>query len=203
MLSQYPRSGVGKDRKEKMAKFVLEDEDLEAAFDLVEPRDRLEKVIINSLKKNKNGFRNAFDAIARNTRIIYIHAYQSYVWNKVTSDRFKKYGNRILIGDLVSAEFDVTEEVLQNSSDKEKEYNKNVTVVTEENISHYTIFDVVMPMVGKSIRLPENPELKELYEEYLKKDGITIEMFKSKSMEGGCSHGAYRHIGNFILLIID
>jgi tRNA pseudouridine13 synthase len=68
-------------------------------------------------------------------------------------------------------------------------------VVTEENISQFTIFDVVMPMIGKSVQFPPNEELKALYDKYMKEDGITIEMFESKSMESGCAHGAYRHIG--------
>jgi len=70
-----------------------------------------------------------------------------------------------------------------------------VEVVTEENIDNYSIEDVVMPLFGKSVRLPPNKDLKALYDQYLDKDGITIAMFESKAMEGGCSHGAYRHIG--------
>lgn len=167
-----------------MAKLVLEDEDLDEAFKLVQPRDRLEKVIIQTLKKFKNGYRNAFDAIARNTRIIYVHAYQSYIWNKVTSVRFEKFGTQVLVGDLVSSAFDNTEEIYENKDDK-KDHNKNITVVTEENIGNYTIFDVVMPMIGKSIQLPHNEDLKQLYQQFMDEDEITIEMFKSKSMEGG------------------
>lgn len=75
---------------------------------------------------------------------------------------------------------------------------KNIEVVTEENIGEYTLDDVVMPMVGKSVRLPENEDLKKIYGEYMDKDGITLKMFEAKSMESGCAHGAYRHIGKWI-----
>lgn len=44
---------------------------------LIEPRDRLEKVVLKSLMEHKNGWNNAFYKIGRNTRIIYTHAYQS------------------------------------------------------------------------------------------------------------------------------
>lgn len=57
-----------------------------------------------------------------------------------------------------------------------------------------------MPLIGKSIRFPENEELKQLYDEYLEQDGVSLDMFKSKNMEGGCAHGAYRHIGTFSLI---
>jgi tRNA pseudouridine13 synthase len=29
---------------------------------------------------------------------------------------------------------------------------------------------------------------------FMAEDGVTMEMFESKSMETGCAHGAYRHI---------
>lgn len=113
-MGQYPKTGVGKDRKEKMMKLVFEDENLDEAMDLVESRDRLEKVIIQTLKQHKNGYNNAFYKIARNTRIIYIHAYQSYIWNKVTSERFKRFGNKVLVGDLVTSTSDTASEVLED-----------------------------------------------------------------------------------------
>jgi tRNA(Glu) U13 pseudouridine synthase TruD len=37
----------------------------------------------------------------RNTKLLYLHAYQSIVWNKAVSQRIKKYGFQVLIGDMV------------------------------------------------------------------------------------------------------
>ena len=33
---------------------------------------------------------------------MYIHSYQSYIWNKVLSKRIKKFGLNVLVGDLIS-----------------------------------------------------------------------------------------------------
>ena len=44
--------------------------------------------------------------------------------------------------------------------------------MTESNIDSYTIEDVIMPMPGHNIRMPGNEDLKSIYEEILKKDGI-------------------------------
>jgi len=48
LLGQYPKSGVDKDRKLKIAKLALEDDDIEGALKLVQPRDRIEKVSFRS-----------------------------------------------------------------------------------------------------------------------------------------------------------
>ena len=76
ILSQHPELDEEmKDRKIKIIKKVFSDSDIDGALNLIERKDRLEKVILLSLKKNPNGYYNAFGKISRNTRFIYIHAY--------------------------------------------------------------------------------------------------------------------------------
>ncbi|KAL8950378.1 MAG: hypothetical protein Q9222_003595, partial [Ikaeria aurantiellina] len=43
----------------------------------------------------------ALQTISRNLRLMYVHAYQSLVWNIAASARWKAYGNKLLPGDLV------------------------------------------------------------------------------------------------------
>ena len=72
------------------------------AIDMLDKRDRLEKTVLGSLKNHPNDYYNAFASISKGTRFIYIHAYQSYVWNKAVSERLRRHGRKVLIGDLVT-----------------------------------------------------------------------------------------------------
>jgi tRNA pseudouridine13 synthase len=47
--------------------------------------------------------------LPRNAREIYIHSFQSYIWNQMASFRIREYGNEVVVGDLVQ-ENEVPEE---------------------------------------------------------------------------------------------
>lgn len=115
-------------------------ENIEEAMDLLDRRDRLEKTILQSLRGSPNGYYNAFVAISKNTRYIYIHAYQSYIWNHAVSARLRKFGNKVLIGDLVinkeaaellEAADDEVREDIEEAEEKKEEAKK-----VDENIKH-------------------------------------------------------------------
>lgn len=171
-----------------------------------------EGIILNELAQYPNNYKNAFLRLPRNSRTMYLHAYQSKIFNRIVSYRIEKYGSQILIGDLVmtSDQTDsliddetVTEEVnIENSQSEEiltqdeaaetPDINSNVTFVTEGNIKNFTIFDVVIPLLGSKTLLPKN-ELGEKMLDFLKEDDLSLEDI-NESLSGFSFYGAYRKL---------
>ena len=72
-------------RKQRVSQLAFEDGEYIRARELLTYRDRIEETLLEYLTSNPNAYKNAYEKLSRNTRIIYVHAYQSYVWNKTVS----------------------------------------------------------------------------------------------------------------------
>ncbi|KAL7520815.1 hypothetical protein ACHAWX_005518 [Stephanocyclus meneghinianus] len=74
----------------------------------------------------------AFRGIPRNVRMFWIHAYQSYVWNLVATERIKRWGARPVVGDLYLA------------PDKDRDISEQVHIVSDpESVD---ISQIVLPV---------------------------------------------------------
>ncbi|XP_026660556.2 pseudouridylate synthase 7 homolog isoform X2 [Phoenix dactylifera] len=61
-----------------------------------------ERAILQFLKKCPGNYLQALKAIPRTLRMMYVHSYQSYLWNHAASRRVQKYGiSQVVLGDLV------------------------------------------------------------------------------------------------------
>ncbi|CAN1168033.1 Multisubstrate pseudouridine synthase 7 [Linum perenne] len=152
---------------------------------------------LQCLKKCPGNHLQALKAIPRTLRMMYVHSYQSYLWNHAASMRFQKYGTQVVLGDLVYPKDDVKEKetviatseievepedvdncsYLDEASAVELPEKKNffVKAVTAEDISagNYAIDDIVLPMPGSRTIFPAN-DISEVYHELAKKDGINL-----------------------------
>ncbi|KRY57627.1 Pseudouridylate synthase 7 -like protein [Trichinella britovi] len=125
-----------------------------------------------------NDYAAVFRTIPRNLRNLYIHSYQSIVWNRMVSRRVAMYGDRLLDGDLV----------IRSSVDAEDE----PVFLRKDGMIHYDKFDLVLPLLSEDAILPKN-DCGKLYEQILKEEGIDVEYFHALRKEFGL-HGGFRKV---------
>ncbi|QLL30957.1 hypothetical protein HG536_0A07720 [Torulaspora globosa] len=164
-----------------------------------------ENAILHSLtmqKKSEDGFSSnayytAVMKIPRNLRTMYVHAYQSYVWNTVASKRIELYGLQVTEGDLV-----ITEELpsLNNQDDDFDEDLRDAKFVrarplTEEDVKsgNFSIADVVLPTPGFDVVYPANKALSDYYVEVMARDEMNPFDMKRKVRDFSLA-GSYRHL---------
>ena len=136
------------------------------------------------LVQNKD-WQGALASIQRNLRLMYVHAYQSHIWNIIAGKRREVYGDRAVEGDLViigekdepkaqsdEAEVDQDGEPVirpsgDDSSAPEDPYTRARALTKEEAESgKYDIFDVVLPLPGWDVIYPTN-SIGKYYEELM------------------------------------
>ncbi|KAF0919142.1 hypothetical protein E2562_028444 [Oryza meyeriana var. granulata] len=171
-----------------------------------------ERAILQRLKKYPGNYLQALMAIPRTLRLMYVHSYQSYLWNHAASMRVEKYGiSRVVEGDLVYKKVSPFEQgaVKVTSEDDGQTYSsemdtccettlpeemtQSVKMVDSEDLLKllYTFEDVVLPLPGLETLFPGN-DVAGIYREIAKKDGIDlresvhgVKDFSIASMKGG------------------
>ncbi|XP_050414065.1 pseudouridylate synthase 7 homolog isoform X2 [Patella vulgata] len=164
-------------------KIWSETKDAKKMLDKLPAYHNIEKSVLYVLsKQGSNMYYNALQAIPRNLRLLYVHSYQSYIWNSMVSRRIQLYGFKLVEGDLVLNTDD-------NSKGESKMDIKPV-VIDEDNMKDYSILDVVLPLPGYEMIYPTN-NVGELYKELLAEDGIDITNMKTKHKDFSVP-GTYR-----------
>lgn len=154
-------------------------------------QNSIEKTLLKELKSNSKNYSNAFQKIARNTKLMYLHAYQSYIWNTVVSKRIKEFGISPMIGDLVLP-CDVPDADLNEESENMDCKKVQPIVIDETNLSEYRTEDIVLPMPGHDVIYPNN-EVGQWYESILSEDDLTLHSLKHK-IKSLSLPGAYRRM---------
>ncbi|XP_046320167.1 pseudouridylate synthase 7 homolog isoform X2 [Marmota monax] len=169
-----PRSGAEKGYLVKCREEWAKTKDPAAALRKLPVKRCVEGQLLRGL--SKYGMKNivsAFGIIPRNNRLMYIHSYQSYVWNNMVSKRIEDYGLKPVPGDLV----------LKGAT---------ATYIEEEDVDNYSIHDVVMPLPGFDVIYPKH-KISEAYREMLTADNLDIDNMRHKIRDYSLS-GAYRKI---------
>ncbi|KAF9317316.1 multisubstrate pseudouridine synthase 7 [Podila horticola] len=158
-----------------------------------------ETQILWSYKKaghQKNHF-EALGNIPRNLRMMYVHAYQSYVWNHMVTERIRMYGcDKAVVGDLVSDDKEALEATSSTTGGEEgSEKGPNfirAKALTAEDVDQYTIYDVVLPVPGFDIIYPTHA-IGDKYKELMAKDNLDPYQMRRANKEYSLP-GSYRCI---------
>lgn len=147
-----------------------------------------ESNIIRHLGSRPTDFPGALLTVNRNLRTMYVHAYQSLVWNIVASKRWSLYGDKVVEGDLIlvdtpaakaaEARDDVDEngEVVIHAAADDSAFThddlfQRARALTLEEVESgkYSIFDIVLPTPGFDIEYPSN-DIGDYYKEFMGSD---------------------------------
>ena len=136
---------------------------------------------------HREDYLGALQTISRNLLLMYVHAYQSLVWNVAASQRWKRFGPSVIEGDLVlinehhdkvggvaqaedvdsDGEAIVLPSVDDRAANPDDLFERARALTKEEAESEkYSIFDIVLPTPGYDILYPSN-EIGKFYEEFM------------------------------------
>lgn len=195
-----PREGE-KDPIKKVREYYKESSDIDGTLKQLPRHLVAERAILQCMKKCPGNYLQALKAIPRTLRMMYVHSYQSYLWNHAASTRVQKHGiDQVVLGDLVYCKGEHTEKVtaIHNSECEDdscndtnecgqlddlslsetvfpEEISNSVKAIGEEDLvaGNYKIEDVILPMPGSRVIYPLN-EIGKIFHDLAKKDGISL-----------------------------
>ncbi|XP_076899980.1 uncharacterized protein LOC143553990 [Bidens hawaiensis] len=214
-----PRDGERDDIR-RIREYYKESEDIDGTLRQLPRFLVAEKAILQCLKKSPGNYLQAMKAVPRTLRMMYVHSYQSYLWNHAASMRVQKYGtDQVVLGDLVYCNEESCNEVKQvddseyedivcNDSSENNHLDEadahaseenctSVKVVNNEDLAsgRYTYTDVVLPLPGSRVIYPHN-DIEQYYQHLANKDGVSLteSMHNVKEFSLTSMTGAYRRV---------
>uniref|UniRef100_A0A8C4Q4J6 Pseudouridine synthase 7 n=1 Tax=Eptatretus burgeri TaxID=7764 RepID=A0A8C4Q4J6_EPTBU len=115
----------------------------------------------------------AFSSISRNTRLMYVHSYQSLLWNRAASLRRHKFGLHAVPGDLIQR-------------------GGTVVVLGKDDEEETSINDVVLPLPGYEVKYPTNC-VGDAYRTWLAEDGLQPAQLRHRVRDYALA-GTYRSL---------
>lgn len=175
-----------------------------------------ESNLIRHLGKTRKDYLGALQTIPRNLRLMYVHAYQSLVWNYAASQRWRLYGDKVVEGDLVivqehrnkeaapepAGNIDADGEIIirpegENSAAAAEDMFTRARALTAEEAASgkYNIFDVVLPQPGFDVIYPAN-KMTDFYREFMgsEKGGGLDPFNMRRAWKDASLSGGYRKV---------
>ena len=168
----------------QMARQAYDDGNLEEALDLMGKRMRYEKMMIKELiRDSKKGeltdksYMNALHALPKPLQRMFVHAYQSYLFNEAVSNRVSMGINKYVEGDII---IDPEEHIVRDKTPEE----------FQELIDNFQA-SPTCPLYGTKVPFAEG-EVGEMEKNVLKNYNIDKQNFEVPKMPRLGSHGLRR-----------
>ncbi len=186
------------------------------ALDRLPRKFSAESNLIRQLGRQSSDYSGALQTIPRNLKSMYVHAYQSLVWNFAVGERWRLYGDRVVEGDLVMVNEHKEKTVSQEAAETVDADGEIVIQPAGEDRAHdidevferaraltageaasgaYSIFDVVLPLPGYDILYPEN-DMGTFYSTFMKSErGGGLDPYDMRRSQKDFSlSGSYRKV---------
>ncbi|XP_029008308.1 pseudouridylate synthase 7 homolog isoform X2 [Betta splendens] len=169
-----PRPGAEKEFLVRCREEWAKSQDPEASLKKLPNKRCVEGQLLRGLSMyGKKNIITAFGLIPRNNRLMYIHSYQSVVWNTMVSRRIEAFGLKPVEGDLVLS-------------------GATAHVLSAEEAETHSIHDIVMPLPGFDVIYPTH-HVGKGYRELLAADRLDIDNMRHKVKDYSLA-GAYRRV---------
>ncbi|KAI0014102.1 pseudouridine synthase [Xylariaceae sp. FL0662B] len=158
--------------------------DAQAALRYLPRRCNVESSLMRHLGRHPKDHIGALLSISRGMRSMYVHAYQSLVWNFAASKRWELFGSQVVKGDLVLVKTgnstgwgdpdENDEEIIhlvEGGAITEDTPGLKVHALTDEEVGSgkYSIFDIVLPTPGWDVVYPNN-EIGPFYSDFMARE---------------------------------
>ncbi|KAJ1966414.1 multisubstrate pseudouridine synthase 7 [Dispira parvispora] len=197
------REAVAQARQEWVA-----NQDPKAIMDKFPNSFAAERAILHHLaKRGLRDYAGAMQAIPYHLLTLYLHSYQSYVWNHMVSARISRYGSDALVkGDLVmsrhtpdlpSTDGETPTDVTADASApvaSTASFNKPPVQVYDPATmaDQYTLADLVLPLPGFDVLYPTH-DINAEYVTFMQRDGLDPHAMK-RNVKTYSLPGSYRHV---------
>ncbi|WP_048192197.1 tRNA pseudouridine(13) synthase TruD [Methanobacterium sp. SMA-27] len=171
----------------KSARQYYDEGELEEAYESMPAGMRYEKMMLRELMKqkrkkgelNENSYKIALESLPKPLKRMFVHAYQSYLFNKVVSERSKLGIDKYVDGDIIidNEEHLVHEFDINNINERIKSFEVHPTA----------------PLYGTKVPLAEGVVGK-IEQKVLDDEGIKLEDFECPKTPKLGSHGLRRAI---------
>jgi tRNA pseudouridine13 synthase len=184
-------SAIGQDDKSRalaISLFESKEQDIQKILANLPYKFSAESNVIRHLHRHPTDHAGAIALIPRNLKLMYVHAYQSMVWNFAATKRQEVYGDKVAEGDLVlvhehpntsTAEAQMKEtvdadgEIVLQPAQDDRSNNADAMFERARPLSaaeaasgRYSIFDIVLPQPGFDVLYPSN-EIGKFYESFM------------------------------------